>query len=128
MLKTQSWVPDTHPAYELDSEWEYPEPPEGGWSDPESIPSPTFIRCFRAAKNGVDQPNPDALYMAIEAENQTKNRAVAALQAVLPDLEPVWVFGEADGVVNIALPEATPSQMLIAQAALSEFGEAVRLG
>lgn len=126
MLKTQRWVPDTHPTYELDSEWEYPEPPEGGWPDPENIPSPTFIRCFRAAKNGVDQPNPDALYMAIEAENQTKNRALAALDGI--GVEPEWVFGEADGVITITLPGATAEQIAQAQAALAQFGEAVTLG
>lgn len=115
MLKTQCWYPDTHLSYELHTEWDH-------------SGEPTFVRCIKALKNGQEVPDPDAVYALILAENQTKNRALAALQAVLPDLEPVWVFGEADGVVNIALPDATPSQMLIAQAALSEFGEAVRLG
>ena len=115
MLKTQRWVPDTHPGYELDTEWDYSGEPQ-------------FVRCFRAAKDGQDLPDPDAVYSLILSENQTKNRALAALEAVLPGLEPVWVFGEADGVVNLSLPGATASQMLVAQAALVEFGEAVRLG
>jgi hypothetical protein len=115
MLKTQRWVPDTHPSYEMDTEWDHG---EGG---------PTFVRCFRAAKDGVDLPNPDAVYSLILSENQTKNRALSALEAVLPDLAPVWVFGEADGVVHLALPGATEQQKLVAAAALSGFGEAVSL-
>ena len=128
MLKTQSWVPDTHPAYELHSEWEYPDEPEGGWPDPENIPPPTFVRCIRVIKNGVEQPEPDALYALIQSENQTKNLALAALEAVLPGCDPVWVYGEADGVVSIILPNATPEQTAVAQAALAGFGEAVILG
>jgi hypothetical protein len=127
-IKTQRWAPDTHPGFALDTEWSYPEEPEGGWPDPENPPSPTFIRCFRATKDNVELPEPDALHTLILSENQTKNRALAALGAVLPGLEPVWVFGEADGIVSITLPEATAQQMLIAQAALAEFGGAVVLG
>lgn len=116
MLKVQRWGPDTHPAYTLDTEWDY------------SGEEPTFVRCLKATLDGVELPEPDAVYALILAENQTKNRALAALKAVLPDLDPVWVFGVADGIVNLSLPGATPSQMLVAQAALDEFGEAVRLG
>lgn len=108
MLKTQRWVPDTHPAYELDTEWDYSGEPQ-------------FVRCFRATKDGQELPDPDAVYSLILAENQSKNRALAALQAVLPHLEPVWVFGEADGLVNIVLPDASEGEKLIAQAALDPF-------
>lgn len=115
-IKTQRWVPDTHPTYELDTEWDH------------SGAEPQFVRCFRAKRAGIELPEPDAVYSLILTENQTKNRALAALEAVLPGLDPVWVYGEADGVISLALPGATPSQMLIAEAALAEFGEAVSLG
>lgn len=114
MLKTQRWAPDTHPGYELDTEWDH-------------TGEPQFVRCFRAAKDGVELPEPDAVYSLILSENQTKNQALATLEAVLPGLAPVWVFGAVDGVVSITLPGATPQQMAVAQAALVDFGEAVIL-
>jgi hypothetical protein len=115
MLKTQKWEPDTHPGYELHTEWQYGEG------------EATFVRCFQVLRNGVEIAEPDAVYALILGENQTKNRALSALQAVLPDIVPAWVFGEADGVINMTLPGATASEMLIAQAALAEFGGAVIL-
>jgi hypothetical protein len=126
-LKTQQWVPDTHPAYKIDEEWFYPDEPEGGWPDPENIPPPEFVRCARVTKDGVDLESPDIAHALIRTENQTKNRALAALEAALPNIVPVWVFGEADGVVGIVLPGATPPQMAAAEAALAEFGAAVTL-
>lgn len=126
-LKTQRWTPDTHPRYELDEEWLYPDEPEGGWPDPDNIPPPEFVRCARATRDGVEQPEPDEVRALIIVENQTKNHALAALAAALPDVVPEWVFGEVDGVVSITLPGATPTQMAVAEAALEEFGAAVHL-
>lgn len=113
MLKTQRWVPDTHPAYTFDCEWDY-------------SGEPTFVRCFSATKNGVELADPDAVYALVLSENQTKNQALAALDGL--DVEPGWVFGEADGVITITLPGATAEQIAQAQAALAQFGEAVTLG
>jgi hypothetical protein len=106
MPHRQKWWPDTHPGYEFHTE--------------DGV-------CFAAYLNGAELEGPQVVYNQVLVENQTKNRALAALSDTLPHLAPEWDFGVLDGVVTFTLPGASDNDRLIAAAALAPFGQAVVL-
>lgn len=72
-IKTQGWRPDTHNA---DFEYQF------DTADPDN----TMV-CTKAVVNGVEQPNPNAVFHQFLAENRRKNDALAEILARCP---PGW--------------------------------------
>lgn len=131
------WEPDTHPGHVLHTHWDV-EKPEADHS------------CFRAVVDGVEQPDPQAVYNAVLFENRLKNRAEAAIVDAMPQTmkrevldddgdptgewivktkhQPVWDYGAADGKITFTVPGASALVIEAINLALAPFGDAVTLG
>lgn len=142
MIRTQKWEPDTHPGYELFTEWEYPALGQAG----EAV----FLGCVEARRNGVVVDNPKGVYTTILAENTLKNSALRDIAALLPpsmqkpvldeDGDPTgeftvkakhmpqWDFGAVDGVVTFTVPGADDALITAIREALAKYGSAVVIG
>ena len=137
MIKTQMWMPDTHPGLELHTEWDYPD--DGG--------DGVFVRCFSAVQDGEELSNPDQVHALVIAEHQRKGAAESAIFAALPDSmkravldsdgdetgdiiikdkhRPVWSYGAVDGAVSVSIPGASDAVLATVREALAGFGDAV---
>lgn len=137
MLRTQRWVPDTHPNISLDTQWDDAEP------DAAHV-------CVKATIDGVTTDDPQGVYELVLEENRLKNHAYALLIANLPaDMTkpvldsdgdetgertvkdkhaPVWEYGEADGKLAFTVPGAPDDVLASLRAVLADaFGDAVAL-
>jgi hypothetical protein len=72
MLRSQNWIPDTHPHISLDCEYD----------DTDSEGSMT---CVKATVNGIVSDNPGEVYAQVRLENSLKNLAEAKIMDLIPD-------------------------------------------
>jgi hypothetical protein len=143
MLKRQKWTPDTHPQYDIITEWQWPEPGQPG--------DPVFVGVIEVTTSGEPVANPETVYETILSENRMKNEALTIIVDTLPlDMKkavvdsdgdpvegqfavkdkhaPVWEFGAADGVISFTIPGASENVLTAVREAIAPYGDAVIIG